>query len=79
MGWGRGNDYVRPLRFFHSSVGMSADPGPVESWQNVQTSGLSNCVSRRGVPGIYSDGVLAKGSSHPDSAELYAWFPFGLL
>ena len=46
-----------PCFSFHGLVGMSADPGPVESWEDVQTSGLLNCVSKRGVSGMMAHRV----------------------
>ena len=47
-----------PCGSFRGSVGVSADPGPVESWEDVQTSSLLKGVSKRGVSGIHSDGAL---------------------
>ena len=41
-----------PCGSFHGFVRISADSGPVESWEDVQTSGLLNCVSKRGVSGM---------------------------
>ena len=42
---------------FRCSVGVSADPGPAESW-DVQSCSLLNGVSKRGVSGTHSDGAL---------------------
>ena len=56
-GWG-GMITFGPCSSFHGSIGVSADPGPVESWEDVQTSGLLNCVSTPGVSRIHFDGAL---------------------
>ena len=50
-GWGSGVLFG-PCGSFRGSVGVSAHPGPAESWEDVQTSSLLNGVSKRGVSGL---------------------------